>query len=95
MRCAPCFVHASLRRRECTREWADVGRTHTRAQACAHLCAALQEALLLPWAHSRSQLGCPCPTHLASLAAATVTQGRSGSHQTGLRGEVSQFSLHR
>lgn len=71
------------------------GGTHSRTQACAYLCAALQEVPpSAPGPTQGASLACPCPTHLASLAAATVTQGRSSSHQTGLRGEVSQLNLH-
>lgn len=52
---------------------------HSRAQACAYLCTALQEAPpSAPGPTRGASLACPCPTHLASLAATTVTQGRSG-----------------
>lgn len=60
-----------------------------RVRTCVLLC---KRPCFCPGLNRGANLACPCPTHLASLAAATVTQG-SSSHQTGLRGEVSQFSL--
>lgn len=55
---------------------------HVRARA-----AALHEAPRGPGP------GGPLPGSVASLEVAAVTQGHSGSHQTGLRGEVSRPNL--
>lgn len=68
---------------------------HTPEPKRVRTCApSLQEApASAPRPTQGASLACPCPTHLAAVAEATVSQNRSSSHQTGLRGEMSQFNL--